>query len=75
MAKKQNAKKGKRRRVHKDKIARYWSVNHVPNMVRRAVRVFRTNGAPAADRFVSLHSNGCGHCAVILDARFRQIAL
>ncbi len=75
MAKQQNTKKGKHRRVPKDKIAHYWNVNHINNMIRRAVRVFRTNGAPAADRFVSLHSNGCRHCAVILDARFRQIVL
>jgi len=73
MAKQQNAKKGKKRRVSKEKIAHYWNVNHIANMVRRAVRVFRTNGSPAADRFVSLHSNGCRHCAVILDAKFRQI--
>ncbi len=37
----QNAKKGKSRRVDKGKIARYWNVNHIENMTRRAQRVYQ----------------------------------
>ena len=74
MAKKNsNSKKGKSRRVPKEKIASYWNERHVPNMLRRALRILKHEGRPAADRFVSLHSNGCKSCAVILDARYRKV--
>ncbi len=68
-----NARKGKTRRVSKDKIANYWNVNHLRNMIRRALRVLRRFGKPEADRFISLHSNRCRHCDVILDAKYRQL--
>lgn len=72
MAKDKNAKKGKKRRVPQAKIAWYWNHNHVPNMLRKALRILKKEGRPAADRFVSLHSLGCRACEIILDAKFRK---
>ena len=73
MGKQQNAKKGKKRRVPQAKIQYYWSHCHVPNMLRKAVRIARKEGHAAADRFVSLHSLGCRACQIILDAKFSQL--
>jgi len=73
MAKKKNAKKGKSRRVPKEKIARYWNVNHGANMVRKALWILKHEGRPSADRFVSKHGAGCKACDVILDARYRKV--
>lgn len=72
MGKQQNAKKGKKRRVPQAKIQYYWANCHVPNMLRKALRILKKEGRPSADRFVSLHSLGCRTCEVILDARFRK---
>ncbi len=72
MAKQKNAKKGKRRRVSKEKIARYWNERHVPNMLRKAFRIQEREGWPAAERFVSKHGAHCKACDVILDARYRK---
>jgi hypothetical protein len=62
-------KKGKNRRVPEHKKARYWNVNHLPNMVRRHRRILRRFGHKEAQRFVSLHENGCATCKNILAAR------
>lgn len=69
---KQKSKKGKNRRVSDDKKARYWNVSHPVNMVRRYRRVLSRFGKQEADRFVSLHSNGCGHCKNILAGRIAR---
>ena len=68
--KKEGSKKGKNRRVSKDKIAQYWNHNHTINMVLRARRIRKRFGQKEADRFVALHGEGCGHCRFILAARF-----
>jgi hypothetical protein len=72
MAKKQKSKKGKNRRVPEAKKARYWHEAHPVNMVRRYRRILKRFGESEADRFVSLHSAGCGHCKLTLAARIRR---
>jgi hypothetical protein len=66
---KQRSKKGKNRRKPKEEIARYWNLHHLPNMVRRHRRILRRFGHKEAQRFVSLHENGCSACKNILAAR------
>ena len=70
--KKKQSKKGKSRRVSKEKIARYWNFNHLSNMVLRHRRIFRRFGHEEAQRFVSLHENGCSACRNILAARVKR---
>jgi hypothetical protein len=71
---KQRSKKGKNRRRKPEKTARYWNVNHPVNMVRRARRILRRFGEQEAQRFVSLHENGCSACKNILAARVKRAA-
>lgn len=72
--KQQKSKKGKNRRVPKEKISRYWNVAHPINMVRRHRRILRRFGESEAQRFVSLHENGCAVCKNILAARVKRAA-
>jgi len=65
MAKKQKSKKGKNRRVSPEKKARYWNVAHPFNMARRYRRVLHQFGQSQADRFASLHSEGCTVCTEV----------
>ena len=62
MAKKQKSKKGKNRVVSPEKKAHYWNVTHTLGMARRYRRVLSSFGPAEADRFASLHSEGCTVC-------------
>jgi hypothetical protein len=70
MAKDKNAKKGKKRRVDKAKIKHYWEVRHVPNMLRRAMRVLTNYGRVQANLFVKAHSENCAACSLALEIKF-----